>query len=195
MDLPRNKIIIIAAPSGAGKTSIVRYLLEKMPDQLAFSVSCTTRAPRPGETDGKEYYFIPVTEFEKKISEGSLAEWEMVYPGKYYGTPVSELERIWQMGKTPLLDIDVKGGLNIRRRYPASSLAIFIEPPSLEELSRRLQARGTENPESLTARIEKAGYEMSFKNEFDQVVLNEDLPTACRETEKWVRTFLQAPAP
>ncbi|MBM3431559.1 MAG: guanylate kinase [Bacteroidetes bacterium] len=193
MDLPRNKIIIIAAPSGAGKTSIVRYLLEKMPDQLVFSVSCTTRAPRNSETNGKEYYFIPVEEFEKKISEGAFAEWEMVYPGKYYGTPVSELERIWQLGKTPLLDIDVKGGINIRNQFP-QSLAIFIEPPSLEELSRRLQARGTETPESLAARINKASSEMSYKYAFDQVILNENLEKACTETEKLVRTFLQAPA-
>lgn len=195
MDLPRNKIIIIAAPSGAGKTSIVRYLLEKMPDQLAFSVSCTTRSPRPNETNGKEYYFISVEEFEKKISEGSLAEWEMVYPGKYYGTPISELERIWNTGKTPLLDIDVRGGLNIRNHYPHSSLAIFIEPPSLEELARRLQARGTETPESLATRISKASSELSYKQAFDQVILNENLEKACAETERSVRTFLQATTP
>lgn len=192
MDLPRNKIVLIAAPSGAGKTSIVKYLLEKMPERLAFSISCTTRSPRPGETDGKEYYFIPLSTFEKKISEDSLAEWEMVYPGKYYGTPVSELERIWKMGKTPLLDIDVKGGLNIRKRYPNATLAIFIEPPSLEELSRRLQARGTETPESLSTRLDKASYEMSFKQDFDHVVRNEDLTRACIETENLVRIFLEA---
>jgi guanylate kinase len=192
MDLPRKKIVIIAAPSGAGKTSIVKYLMEKMPDELAFSISCTTRAPRPGETNGKEYYFTSVEDFEAKISKGELAEWEMVYFGKYYGTPVNELERIWQLGKTPLLDIDVKGGLNIRKRYAGSSLAIFIEPPSLEELSRRLHARGTESPESLDARLNKASYEMSFKHEFDQVVLNEDLQKARAETEQLVRNFLNA---
>ena len=122
-----NKIIIIAAPSGAGKTSIVKYLLKQMPEQLAFSISCTTRSPRTGETDGVEYYFTSVEDFEKKISKSELAEWEMVYFGKYYGTPVSELERIWEMGKTPLLDIDVKGGLNVRKRFPDSSLALFIQ--------------------------------------------------------------------
>lgn len=192
MALSGNKIIIIAAPSGAGKTSIVKYLLERMPEQLAFSISCTTRSPRSGETDGVEYYFTSVEDFENKISNGELAEWEMVYFGKYYGTPVSELERIWKAGKTPLLDIDVKGGLNVRKRFPESSLALFIQPPSLEELSRRLHARGTETPESLDARINKATYEMSFKGEFDHIILNADLDQACAETERLVRNFLQA---
>ncbi|MEN9525043.1 MAG: guanylate kinase [Bacteroidota bacterium] len=192
MESSRNKLIIIAAPSGAGKTSIVRCLLERLPEQLAFSVSCTTRSPRPGETDGKEYHFTTVESFESKIAKDELAEWEMVYFGKYYGTPVSELERIWQLGKTPLLDIDVKGGLNIRKRYPESSLAIFIDPPSLTELSRRLHARGTETPESLDARLNKATYEMSFKGEFDHVILNDELDKACNETEKLIRNFLQA---
>ncbi len=187
-----NKIIIIAAPSGAGKTSIVKYLLKQMPEQLAFSISCTTRSPRTGETDGVEYYFTSVEDFEKKISKSELAEWEMVYLGKYYGTPVSELERIWEMGKTPLLDIDVKGGLNVRKRFPDRSLALFIQPPSLEELSRRLHARGTETPESLDARINKATYEMSYKGEFDHIILNADLDQACAETEQLVRNFLQA---
>ena len=187
-----NKIIIIAAPSGAGKTSIVKYLLKQMPEQLAFSISCTTRSPRTGETDGVEYYFTSVEDFESKISKSELAEWEMVYFGKYYGTPVSELERIWEMGKTPLLDIDVKGGLNVRNRFPDRSLALFIQPPSLEELSRRLHARGTETPESLDARINKATYEMSYKGEFDHIILNADLDQACAETEQLVRNFLQA---
>jgi len=187
-----NKIIIIAAPSGAGKTSIVKYLLKQMPEQLAFSISCTTRSPRTGETDGVEYYFTSVEDFENKIAKSELAEWEMVYFGKYYGTPVSELERIWEMGKTPLLDIDVKGGLNVRKRFPDRSLALFIQPPSLEELSRRLHARGTETPESLDARINKATYEMSYKGEFDHIILNADLDQACAETEQLVRNFLQA---
>ena len=192
MALSGKKIIIIAAPSGAGKTSIVKHLLKQMPEQLAFSISCTTRSPRTGETDGVEYYFTSVEDFENKISKSELAEWEMVYFGKYYGTPVSELERIWEMGKTPLLDIDVKGGLNVRKRFPDSTLALFIQPPSLEELSRRLHARGTETPESLDARINKATYEMSYKGEFDHIILNADLDQACAETEQLVRNFLQA---
>lgn len=191
MDPFQQKIVIIAAPSGAGKTSIVRCLLERMPEQLAFSVSCTTRAPRPGETNGVEYYFTDVEEFERKIAAGELIEWEMVYFGKYYGTPVSELERIWNLGKTPLLDIDVKGGMNVRKQFP-HSLSIFIDPPSLEELARRLHARGTETPESLDARINKATYEMSFKSDFDHVVLNENLDVACEETMRLIRNFLKA---
>lgn len=191
MDPFQQKIVIIAAPSGAGKTSIVRCLLERMPEQLAFSVSCTTRSPRPGETNGVEYYFTDVEEFERKIAAGELIEWEMVYFGKYYGTPVSELERIWNLGKTPLLDIDVKGGMNVRKQFP-HSLSIFIDPPSLEELARRLHARGTETPESLDARINKATYEMSFKSDFDHVVLNENLDVACEETMRLIRNFLKA---
>ncbi len=191
MDPSKQKIVIIAAPSGAGKTSIVNCLLERMPEQLAFSISCTTRSPRPGETNGVEYYFTSVEEFERKIAAGELVEWEMVYFGKYYGTPVSELERIWGLGKTPLLDIDVKGGMNVRSRFP-NSLSIFIEPPSLEELSRRLHARGTETPESLDARINKATYEMSFKGDFDHVVLNKDLDVACEEAMELIRNFLKA---
>lgn len=191
MDPFQQKIVIIAAPSGAGKTSIVKCLLERMPEQLAFSVSCTTRSPRPGETNGVEYYFSSVEEFERKIAAAELIEWEMVYFGKYYGTPVSELERIWNMGKTPLLDIDVKGGMNVRKQFP-NSLSIFIEPPSLEELARRLHARGTETPESLDARINKATYEMSFKDDFDRVVLNENLDVACEETMRLIRNFLKA---
>ena len=191
MESSPKKIIIIAAPSGAGKTSIVKCLQERMPDQLEFSVSCTTRSPRPGETNGIEYYFTSVEDFESKIAKEELAEWEMVYFGKYYGTPVSELERIWQKGKAPLLDIDVKGGLNIRKRFPSSSLSIFIDPPSLTELSRRLHARGTETPESLDARLNKATYEMSFKGEFDHIILNDDFQKACAETEQLVRNFLQ----
>jgi len=191
METFRNKIIIIAAPSGAGKTSIVNCLLERMPNQLAFSISCTTRTPRSGETNGVEYYFTTTEEFERKITAGELIEWEMVYFGKYYGTPVSELDRIWQIGKTPLLDIDVKGGINVRKKYP-NSLSIFIEPPSLAELSRRLHSRGTETPESLDARINKATYEMSFKGEFDHVILNDNFELACQEAERLVRSFLKA---
>lgn len=187
-----NKIIIIAAPSGAGKTSIVNCLLERIPNQLAFSISCTTRSPRSGETNGVEYYFTTVEDFEAKIASGELAEWEMVYFGKYYGTPVSELQRIWEMGKTPLLDVDVKGGLNVRNRYPDSSLALFIDPPSLDELARRLHARGTETPESLDARLNKAAYEMSYKGAFDHIILNSDFEKACSEAESLVRHFLQA---
>lgn len=182
-------LIIIAAPSGAGKTSIVRHLLQTFPDQLGFSVSCATRALRSNEKDGVDYYFISADEFKKRIEEDAFAEWEMVYEGKYYGTPRSELERIWKQGKTPLLDVDVKGGLNVKKYYP-ESLSIFVEPPSLGILKERLEGRGTETPASLQDRLSKASFEMSFRNEFDKIVVNDTLERACREVEGWVRSYL-----
>jgi guanylate kinase len=185
-----NKLIIIAAPSGAGKTSVTRHLLKALPDHLAFSVSAATRLPRNNEKDGADYYFISVKEFEDKIEQKEFVEWEMVYKGKYYGTLKSEMERIWQQHKAPLLDVDVKGGINIQQQYPYNSLSLFIEPPSIEELERRLKARGTETPESLQARIDKASYELSFKQQFDRVILNDKLERACAEAEAAVREFL-----
>jgi guanylate kinase len=184
------KIIIITAPSGAGKTSITRYLLEKYPGNLSFSVSAATRAPRIYEKDGVDYYFLTLESFKQKIQHSEFAEWEMVYEGKYYGTLKTELERIWQAGKTPLLDIEVKGAIHIREQYPDSTLALFIEPPSVDELRRRLEMRGTETVESLMARVNKASYEISFKQHFDKIIVNDDLKNACREAEKAIRTFL-----
>ena len=147
MTQANNKIIIIAAPSGAGKTSVTRHLLKALPEQLAFSVSCATRPPRNNEKDGVDYYFISVDAFKNKIQHEEFAEWEMVYAGKYYGTLKSELRRIWKLHKAPLLDVDVKGGIHIQQIYPENSLSLFIEPPSLEELRRLLEARGKETPE------------------------------------------------
>jgi guanylate kinase len=184
------KIIIITAPSGAGKTSITRYLLEKYPGNLAFSVSAATRSPRIYEKDGVDYYFLTLETFKQKIQHNEFAEWEMVYEGKYYGTLKAELERIWQAGKTPLLDIEVKGAIHIREQYPGSTLALFIEPPSVDELRRRLEMRGTETLESLMARVNKASYEISFKQHFDKIIVNDDLKNACREAEKAIRAFL-----
>jgi len=188
-----NKIIIIAAPSGAGKTSVTRHLLKTMPDQLAFSVSCATRSPRNNEKDGQDYYFISVDTFKNKIQQDEFAEWEMVYEGKYYGTLKTELQRIWQLGKAPLLDVDVRGGIHIQQKYPENSLSLFIEPPSLQELRRRLEARGTETPESLQARINKASYELSLKNKFDRIIINDKLERACKEAEEVVKEFLKPP--
>src|SRR6476646_5199105 len=167
-----NKLIVITAPSGAGKTSITRHLLKTFP-QLAFSVSAATRQPRSYEKDGVDYYFIPLEDFKQKIQHKEFAEWEMVYDGKYYGTLKSELERIWNNQHVPLLDIDVKGAIHIQQQYPKSLLTLFIEPPSIEELKRRLQSRGTETPESLQARINKASYELSFKDHFNYCILND----------------------
>jgi guanylate kinase len=185
-----NKIIIIAAPSGAGKTSVVRHLLKAMPGQLAFSISCATRQPRNNEQHGADYYFISADEFKDKINRQEFVEWEMVYAGKYYGTLKAELRRIWDLDKTPLLDVDVKGGLNVQSQYPKQSLSLFIEPPSIKELERRLKARGTETPESLKSRISKASYEMTFKDRFDHVIINDRLERAYAEAEKLVRGFL-----
>ena len=190
MEKANNKIIIIAAPSGAGKTSVTRHLLNAFPEQLAFSVSCATRQPRNIEKEGVDYYFISVEDFKNKIRHNEFAEWEMVYEGKYYGTLNSELQRIWQLHKAPLLDVDVKGGIHIQQVYPENSLSLFIEPPSLEELRRRLEARGTETPESLQARINKASYELSLKNKFDRIIINDQLERACKEAETIVRSFL-----
>ena len=184
------KIIIITAPSGAGKTSITRYLLDKYPTRLAFSVSAATRSPRAHEKDGADYYFLTLEAFKQKIQQNDFVEWEMVYEGKFYGTLKSELERIWQQGKTPLLDIEVKGAIHIREQYPHSTLALFIEPPSVDELRRRLEMRGTETVESLLARVNKASYEISFKHHFDKIIVNDDLSKACHEAENTIKEFL-----
>ncbi|HTR30296.1 MAG TPA: guanylate kinase [Puia sp.] len=187
------KIVIITAPSGAGKTSITRYLLEHYPANLAFSVSAATRSPRSYETNGVDYYFLSMDAFKQKILHNEFAEWEMVYEGKYYGTLKSELDRIWNAGKTPLLDIEVKGAIHIQEQYPHSTLALFIEPPSVDALRERLEKRGTETVESLLARVNKAAYEISFKHHFDRIIVNDDLPKACREAEAAIREFLALP--
>jgi guanylate kinase len=183
------KIIIITAPSGAGKTSITRYLLQKYP-QLSFSISATTRAPRGKEQDGVDYYFISADAFKQKIQEEAFIEWEMVYEGKYYGTLKTEINRIWQAGKVPMLDIDVKGALHVQSQNPGNTLSVFIEPPSVEELRTRLLARGTETPESLETRLSKAAYEISFSHLFNHIIVNKELPLACEQTEAAIKAFL-----
>lgn len=185
----QNKIIIITAPSGAGKTSITRHLLTAFP-QLAFSISAATREARGYEQHGKDYYFITLDDFKHKIQQNEFVEWEMVYEGKYYGTLKSELERLWQNNQCPLLDIDVKGAIHVQQQYPDTSLSIFIEPPSVEELKRRLESRGTETEQSLQARVNKASYEISFKQHFNKSILNDDLRKACAEAESIVGEFL-----
>ena len=190
-----DRIIIIAAPSGAGKTSVVRHLLTVMPEKLAFSISAATRRPRNNEKDKVDYYFITVDEFKEKIQLEEFVEWEMVYEGKYYGTLKSEMKRIWDQHRAPLLDVDVQGGIHVQQQYPHHSLSLFIEPPSIEELERRLRSRGTETPESLMARLNKAAYELSFKQQFDHVILNDRLERACAEAEQVVREFLEKEMP
>ncbi len=186
----KNKIIIITAPSGAGKTSITRHLLQKFP-QLAFSVSAATRAARGKEQDGVDYYFISTQAFQHKIQEGEFIEWEMVYEGKYYGTLKKELQRIWNNNQVPVLDIDVKGAIHVQQQFPReNTMSVFIEPPSVNELKRRLESRGTETPESLQARVNKASYEISFKQHFDYIIVNDDLNKACLRADELVSSFL-----
>jgi len=185
-----NKIIIITAPSGAGKTSITHHLMQQFP-QLAFSVSAATRQARGSEKNGVDYYFMSAADFKHKIQNNEFVEWEMVYEGKYYGTLKSELQRSWNENKVPLLDIDVKGAIHIKQQFSTACLSLFVEPPSIEELKIRLQSRGSETAESLQARINKASYELSFKDHFDKCILNDKLDKACREAECIVRDFLQ----
>lgn len=184
------KLVTITAPSGAGKSSITHYLLKQFPE-LAFSVSATTRAQRGTETDGKDYYFLDLPDFIQKMNAGLFLEYEMVYPGKYYGTLKSELDRIWNAGKIPILDIDVQGAMKVREIFATNALYVFIAPPSLEELKKRLINRGTETLENVETRLEKANYELSFQSHFDKTIVNKDLDKACKQAAKLLKTFLE----
>jgi guanylate kinase len=183
-------LIIITAPSGAGKTSITRYLLQQFP-QLAFSVSAATRPKRTDETDGVDYYFMSLDEFHKKIQNNEFIEWEMVYEGKYYGTLKSELKRIEALHKVPILDIDVKGAIHVQQQYEGKSLSIFVQPPSIEELKRRLEFRATESPEALQDRLNKAAYEISFRHHFNRIITNDNLETARQEARDIIAGLLR----
>ena len=183
------KLIIFSAPSGSGKTTIVRKLLERMP-QLEFSISATSRAPRGTERNGVDYYFLSAEEFRKAVEEGRFVEWEEVYAGTCYGTLRSELERIWSKDHTILFDVDVMGGINLKRIFGRDACSIFIMPPSIEELERRLQQRGTDAPEVIARRVAKAGFELTKAPEFDHTVVNDRLDTAVAEVETIVRNFL-----
>jgi guanylate kinase len=183
------KVIILAAPSGAGKSTITKYLLEQFP-RLAFSISATTRTPRGTEQDGVEYHFLSLAKFEGFIYQNEFLEYEQVYEGVYYGTLKSELERIWALGKVPVLDIDVKGAIRVQQQLGAKSLSIFIMPPSVETLKERLLKRQTETAESIQTRIDKAEYEISFSNQFDAIVKNEILETACNDATNLLIAFL-----
>jgi guanylate kinase len=183
------KLIVISAPSGAGKTSIVHFLLGKT-DALSFSVSACSRARRDNETDGIDYHFLTVDEFQKEIKEDSFLEWEEVYKNQYYGTLKSEVEKIWKEGKTVIFDVDVVGGLNIKKQYQKECLSIFIMPPSLAVLEERLQKRRSESKESLQKRVAKAKEEIAKRMEFDQVILNDDFEVACMETMEVIQKFI-----
>jgi guanylate kinase len=184
-----HKIIIVSAPSGAGKTTIVRHLLQKFP-QLGFSVSATSRKIREGEKDGREYYFVSSDEFRLLISNEKLLEWQEVYPGSYYGTMVSEVKRINEAGQFPVFDVDVVGGLNIKKMYGGNALALFIKPPSFEILETRLRARATDSEESLQNRLKKAKWELTFEDGFDKVIVNNTLEAAFEQAGLLVSDFL-----
>ena len=186
----QGKVIIVSAPSGAGKTSIVRHLLEQVPD-LKFSISATTRPKRDYEIDGKDYYFLTPEQFKERLANDEFLEWQEVYTDQFYGSLKSEVERIWSNGQAVIFDVDVLGGLNIKKFYGDEALSVFIEPPTMEELENRLKNRGTENDASLQKRLAKAEYELSFARQFDKIVLNDDLKTAQQEMIDLVRDFLE----
>jgi guanylate kinase len=183
------KAIIFSAPSGSGKTTIVKHLLKTNTD-LGFSISASTRDKRGRtEQNGKDYYFLSPVEFKKKIDKGEFVEWEEVYEGNFYGTLKSEVERIWNEGRNVIFDVDVKGGLNLKKYFGHSALAIFVKVPSIEILKERLHDRGTEDPESLSRRLFKAQFEMSFQDQFDVVLVNENLEHSLAEAQRLYNEF------
>jgi len=184
------KLIIVAAPSGAGKTTIVHHLLNCFPQQLAFSISATSRQPRKHEVNGKDYYFLSTHQFKEKISNKAFIEWEEVYENTFYGTLKTEVERIWDNGQHVIFDVDVKGALSIKNQYKEQALSIFIDLPRIEVLEERLQQRKTETETSIKKRLQKAAYEMQFKNQFDTIVLNDDLEEAKANVFSMVKKFL-----
>jgi len=183
------KLIIFSAPSGTGKTTILKKILAKG-YPLEFSVSACSRQKRKGEVDGKDYYFLSVEEFKQRILRGDFLEWEEVYSGSYYGTLKSELVRIWQKGHHVVFDLDVLGGVNIKKKYPDKSLSIFIMPPSIEELEKRLSKRSTETSETLEKRLKRARMELTYAKEFDICIVNDDLKIAVEEVEEVIKNFI-----
>jgi len=185
----RGKIIIFSAPSGSGKSTIINYLLQQQLN-LAFSISATTRPPRGEEKDGVEYFFLSQEEFKERISKGDLLEYEEVYAGRFYGTLKSQVEKQLEMGENVVFDVDVKGGCNIKKHYGNRALSIFIQPPSIEELQKRLESRATDTAEMIKKRIEKASFELSFAPQYDVVITNDKLEKAKAETLEAVKIFL-----
>jgi guanylate kinase len=186
------KLIIFSAPSGSGKTTIVRYLLEQPELNLAFSVSATSRARRGKEKHGEHYYFLSISEFKKHIKNGDFLEWEEVYRDNFYGTLYSEVERLWKEGKNVIFDIDVAGGLRIKKKYPEKTLAVFVKPPSVDELKIRLKKRSTESDEKINMRIAKASVELATAPQFDKIIKNYDLDQALKEAHQLVSEFVGA---
>ena len=185
----KGKLLIFSAPSGAGKTTIVKHLLQKDFD-LNFSVSATSREPRTGETHGKDYFFLSEKDFREKIENEEFLEWEEVYKGIFYGTLKSEVERIRNSGKNVIFDVDVVGGLNIKKHYGDDALAVFVQPPSVEELKKRLRNRSTESEEKINMRIAKAEKELSYASRFDVIIINDKLDSALKIVESRVAEFL-----
>lgn len=183
------KVVIVSAPSGSGKTTVVNHLLESF-DCFAFSVSATTRAPRGTEKDGEAYYFISEAEFRRRIEAGAFVEHEQVYNGVFYGTLKSEVDRIWGVDKVILFDVDVKGGVSLKKYFGEDALSIFIKAPSIKEIRRRLEKRGTDSPEFIDERVRKARVEMMYQPKFDRILLNDDLATCLAEADKMVGEFL-----
>lgn len=187
--MKKGKLIIFSAPSGAGKTTVVKHLLQQ-DFGLEFSISATSRAPRHTETNGKDYYFLSPDEFQSKVSKGEFLEWEEVYAGTCYGTLKEEVERIREQGKHVVFDVDVVGGVNIKKHYGDEALAVFIQPPSIEELRNRLVGRSTDSQEVIEKRVEKAAYELTFAPKFDVVLISEELPVTLANAEKLVTSFI-----
>lgn len=186
------KALIFSAPSGSGKTTIVKQLLANNPT-LGFSISASTRDKRGRtEQDGKDYHFLTPAEFKKKIDNGEFIEWEEVYAGNYYGTLKSEIERIWRLNKDVIFDVDVKGGLNLKKYFGDNGLAIFVKVPSFEILKERLKKRGTETDESLSRRLFKANFEMAFASKFDKILVNDDLDRAVAEAQSLYDNFIKS---
>lgn len=184
------KLIVFSAPSGSGKTTIVRHLLKQEEFNLDFSISATSREPRQNEVNGEDYYFMSAREFKDHIKKEDFLEWEEVYRDNFYGTLKKEVERIWKQGKHVIFDIDVVGGLDIKHIYPERTLAVFVKPPNIEELKIRLKKRGTESEEKISMRVAKASIEMATAPQFDYIIVNENLPEALMEAENLVRNFL-----
>jgi len=184
------KVIIVSAPSGAGKTTIVKHLLARENLHLEFSISACTRPKREDETEGRDYYFMTVDEFRSKIEDNQFLEWEEVYKGSYYGTLKSEVDRIWKNHNYILFDVDVEGAVNLKQYFGEKALSVFIMPPSIEELQRRLEKRGMDSPEKIRKRINKAGYEIKFVSKFDRTIINDDLDKALQEADEMVSAFL-----
>ena len=183
-----NKVMVFSAPSGAGKTTIVTHLLKAF-NKLEFSVSATSRAPRGQEVDGKDYYFLSVKEFKKRIKNNEFVEYEEVYPGSFYGTLKSEVERIWAKGNVIMFDVDVKGGVSIKRIFGEKAFTVFIMPPSLEVMEKRLRARGTDSEEAIKTRVAKAAEEMTYASKFDAVLVNDVLEESFEKAERLVKLF------